>query len=287
MKYKVLSSDQIEHFIQHGYVVMRNAFPREVASQWVDKGFQRLGYDRHDPKTWVEPRHHMKGTTSFDVATFAPNVAAAVYDLVGGQERIGSPYTWSDAFIMNLGVGADKPWTPPSPGAGGWHKDGDFFKHFLDSPEQGILTIVCWTDMVHQGGGTFIAPDSIGVISRFLADHPEGVHPNGFGGLINECKEFIELTGNAGDVVLHHPFMLHATSQNVKRVERAITNPGVHLKEPMNFNRPNAADFSPLELAVLRGLGVERYDFKPTTPRERMDPKEVHAMSKPAKARAM
>ncbi len=64
--------------------------------------------------------------------------------------------------------------------------------------------------------------------------------------------------------------MLHATSQNVLRVERAITNPAVHLKEPMNFNRPNPADFSPVELAILRGLGKERYDFK-TDPRARED----------------
>jgi hypothetical protein len=69
--------------------------------------------------------------------------------------------------------------------------------------------------------------------------------------------------------------MLHATSQNVLRVERAITNPPVGLKEPMNFNRERAEDFSPLELGVLRGLGVDRYDFKPTAPRQRIVPERV------------
>jgi hypothetical protein len=279
MNYRVLTQDQINHFIQHGYVILRKAFAREIASEWVDRGFKRLDYDRHDRSTWKAPRHHMPGTNSVDVNEFAPNVWAAVCDLLGGEERVRAPYTWSDAFIMNLGVGADRPWTPPSPGAGGWHKDGDFFMHFLDSPEQGLLTIVCWTDMVHQGGGTFIAPDSVGVVAKFLSAHPEGVHPTDpkWNTLIHDCHEFIELTGEAGDVVLHHPFMLHATSQNVLRVERAITNPPVHLREPMNFNRENAADFSAVERGVLRGLGVDRYDFKPTGPRTRLDPKEVHA----------
>jgi hypothetical protein len=280
MQPRFLSADQIEHFIQNGYIVMKNAFPREVASQWADRGFHRLGYDRHDRSTWKETRIHMPGTQRADVPEFAPDVWAAVCDLLGGEERVNQPYRWSDAFIMNLGVGADQPWQPPSPAAKGWHKDGDFFRHFLDSPEQGLLTIVCWTDMVHQGGGTFIAPDSVGVVARYLAAHPEGLSPNEFGKLIDDCHEFIELTGEAGDVVLHHPYMLHATSQNVLRVERAITNPPVSLKEPMNFNRENAADFSPVELGVLHGLGVDRLDFKPTAPREKIVPPRVQRQQK-------
>ncbi len=276
---RVLSTEQIEHFIQHGYVIVRDAFPRETASKWVDLGFKRLGYDRHDNSTWTAPRTHMPCMNSVAVPEFAPKAWSAVCQLLGGEERV-NPYRWSDGFIMNLGVGADKPWTPPSVQCTGWHKDGDFFKHFLDSPEQGLLTIVCWTDMVHQGGGTFIAPDSVGVVARFLADHPGGVLPNAFPNLINDCHEFMELTGQAGDVVLHHPYMLHATSQNVLRVERAITNPPAGLKEPMNFNRPNPADFSPVERGVLRGLGVDRYDFKPTAPRERIVPERVKAQAR-------
>jgi hypothetical protein len=47
------------------------------------------------------------------------------------------------------------------PSSPDWHKDGDFFRHFLDSPEQGLLTIVLWSDIEERGGGTFIAPDSV------------------------------------------------------------------------------------------------------------------------------
>jgi hypothetical protein len=110
----------------------------------------------------------------------------------------------------------------------------------------------------------------------------------GFGQLISECKQFVELTGGPGDVVLHHPYMLHATSQNVLQVERAITNPPVALNEPMNFNRPNKEDFSPLERGVLKGLGVDRYDFRPTSPREKIVPERVkrqQAMLEAEKAR--
>jgi hypothetical protein len=81
----------------------------------------------------------------------------------------------------------------PSPELSAWHKDGDFFRHFLDSREQGLLTIVLWTDMHHQGGGTFIAADSVPVIARYLAEHPEGVFPTDFDfrTLTRQCKELI------------------------------------------------------------------------------------------------
>ncbi len=55
-----------------------------------------------------------------------------------------------------------------------------------------------------------IATDGIGHVARFLADHPEGI-PAGkdaadrgigfnFRNLINKCDQFVELTGEIGDV---------------------------------------------------------------------------------------
>ena len=58
-----------------------------------------------------------------------------------------------------------------------------------------------------------------------------------------------------------HPFMLHATSQNVLRHGRMISNPPIALREPLRFDRDDPRDFSAVESAVLRGLGVERLPF--------------------------
>jgi len=177
---------------------------------------------------------------------------------------------WSDAFIINFRKGADKPWEPPSAKVSGWHKDGSYFRHFLDSREQALLTIVLWSDVRHRGGGTFIAPDSVRVIARLLQAHPEGLAPGDFNfqELIGQCSQFEELTGDAGDFVILHPFMLHASSQNVLGRPRFMSNPPIMLKEPMNLNRENPADFSLLERATLHYLGKERLDFRPAAPRE-------------------
>jgi len=276
MERQVLTDAEVAHFIERGHVVLKNCFPREAAEPWVEDAFARIGYDRHDPGTWEQKRWHLPGDNVVDVKEFAPRAYGAICDLCG-EDRVAGPLRWSDAMIMNLGIGADEPWQAPDQWKKGWHKDGDFFRHFLDSPEQGLLVIVLWSDVIHRGGGTFIACDSVGPVSRHLARHPEGVLPNGFPtpSLLNECSDFAEMSGQVGDVVLLHPFMLHCASQNVLAVERLITNPPVHLKEPMNLNRENPDDFSPVELSVLRGLGVERLDYQPTGSRERIVPERV------------
>src|SRR5262249_15983825 len=101
----------------------------------------------------------------------------------------------------------------------------------------------------------------------YLLQHPEGVDDFDYKNILSQCSEFVELTGRAGDFVILHPFMAHASSQNVIRAPRFMTNPPVVLKEPLNLNRPNAEEYSLLERATLHYLGMERVDFKPTTPR--------------------
>src|SRR5918999_3807322 len=275
--YRVLSDEQVEHFITRGHVVVHDCFDKQLAAEWVERGFVRLGYDPNDPATWEKGRIHMPRTLNVDCKDFSPKAWGAVCDLLGGEDRIQQPYTWGDSFIVNLREGADRPWEPPSPRSPGWHKDGDFFRHFLDSPEQGLLTLVLWSDVEHQGGATFVATGSVGPVARFLAARPEGVPPNAFpvGELVGQCTEFVEAAGRVGDVFLLHPYLLHAKSQNVLRRPRLITNPPVHLTEPMRFDRPDPADFSLVERAVLRGLGVASYEFRPTAPREEIVPERV------------
>ena len=188
-------------------------------------------------------------------------------------------------------------WEPkvtPKNGKAQWSKKAAgtktaiFFRHYLDSPEQGLLTIILWTDVLPSGGSTFVACDSVAPIARFLADHPEGVMPGGFpfGQMAADCRDKIEATGQAGDVYLMHPYLLHASSLNKLRLPRLITNPPVALREPMQFNRENPDDFSLVERAVLRGLGVEKYDFSPTGEREKVVPKRVQMQAQMREAEA-
>ena len=277
MPYRMLTDEQAEHFLRRGYVVVSDCFSRDEARRWTDRAFDRLGYRRDDPSTWTQGRVHMPRMETWEVREFAPKAWAAMADLLGGEECIAQPAFWGDSFIVNFNDGADRPWQPPSAESPGWHKDGDWFVHFLDSPEQGLLTLVVWSDIGPQGGGTFVAADSVAVVARFLRDHPDGLRPEQFRfrEMIAECREFVEVMGSVGDVVLLHPYILHASSQNPSGIPRFITNPAVSLKEPMQFDRSDPGDYSLVVRAVLHGLGVERLAFAPTGERARIVPERV------------
>ena len=227
-------------------------------------------------------------------------------ELLGGEERIDPVSSaWGDSFIVNLGtpaLAADPRPVPPVE-LDNWHVDGDFFVHFLDSPEQALLVIPVFSDIAHAGGATYIAPDGIDLIARYLAQHPEGVLPAklsfvpsdsaakyaeprddpGFWSHLEQvkrCTKFVELTAETGDVVLLHPLMLHSASKNHLRVPRVITNPPVALKAPFQFARDDPDEYSLVELKTLKALGVDRFEFKPTTERRKVVPPRVGIQAK-------
>jgi len=85
-------------------------------------------------------------------------------------------------------------------------------------------------------------------------------------------ETFHEMTGNIGDVVLMHPFMLHSASKNLLRRVRVITNPPVSLKEPFRLNRDNHEEYSLVELKTLKELempnGVGNWKIEENSRRE-------------------
>ncbi|KAF4623510.1 hypothetical protein D9613_001664 [Agrocybe pediades] len=298
-QYEYLTSEQVEFFLENGYVIIKNAFTREQAAEWTKDLWFRLNLDPADKSGWDRERIHLPRKKSEKVATFAPKAWAAIKDLVGGEDRIHKDAsTWGDSFIVNLGTEEWEKTKEPLPpqDLDNWHVDGDFFIHYLDSPEQALLVIPIYSDIEPMGGGTMICPDGIDIIANYLAKHPEGVRVTplsftpstskfedykddpGYWSHLNEikkCSRFVEMTGEVGDVVLMHPLMMHSASKNHLRVPRIITNPPVSLVKPFNFDRENPDDYSLVELKTLKALGVERFPFQITTERRRVVPARV------------
>jgi hypothetical protein len=148
-----------------------------------------------------------------------------------------------------------------------------------------------FTDIAPNGGGTMICPEAIPKLAKHLYDHPEGVSPRMtprgepdfkeekdlefFRNIARSCENFIEATGEVGDVYLMHPFMLHAPSSNALRRVRIITNPPVFLNEPHCFDREDG-NYSLVELVTMRSLGKENLSgWKITGPRENVVPERL------------
>ena len=259
--YDFLTETQVAHFVDRGFVIIQDCFSSTVASSWREQAFTRLGCDERLPETWTEDRVRLPAVHEVVVRDFAPRAWGAICDLLGGEEHVAArPIVWRDGFHINIRYGADGPWIPPGPSAIGWHKQDGDYHHLLGGPRLGLSVIVVCSEIEHRGGGTFISPDSVVQVARLLAQHPEGLPPGyKFGDLIHECKEFVELTGHVGDVVLCHPHMLLAESGNHSCVPAVTLDAPVSLQAPMDLHREMVSEYSPTEQAILNALDVEHF----------------------------
>ncbi|RDL37065.1 Uncharacterized protein BP5553_04498 [Venustampulla echinocandica] len=285
----VLSEEQKAHFLEHGYIKVPACFTREEAATFSKNLWPRLSMSPTDKSTWTGgERINMPWHNHIPVEEFAPKAWSAMCQLLGGDERIadGMWRSWSDGFIVNFGkeeYAADAAKRESGKDRGeelreldNWHNDGDFFVHFLDSQEQGLLVIPLWSDIEPRGGGTALACDGIKYIAQHLYEHPEGVTPwmrsvddpthDSYEGrdfwqslAADKSKvrgsSIVEATGQIGDVFFLHPLMLHSASKNELRNLRIITNPPVSLKEPFCFDREDPSHYSLVEQKTLRDLG--------------------------------
>jgi hypothetical protein len=147
----ILSEAQKSQFLEHGFVKIEKCFTRAQAADFTADLWVRLGMSPRDKTTWTAERTNMPWHGMVAISTFAPRAWAAMCQLLGGSDRISNYFeSWGDSFIVNLGLPEYKAddeldlrndlW--------GWHNDGDFFVHFLDSPQQALLVIPLWSDIV-------------------------------------------------------------------------------------------------------------------------------------------
>jgi len=268
----VLSDEDKQQFIEKGYVRLEQCFTKEHADWMLKDMWVRLGIDKKDESTWGKrDKMNLPFHRTWPIKSASPKLFNAICELLGDEDRIDPTGTQlEDNLIVNLGFEKYRSgWVEPKD-MDNWHVDGDYFLHFLDSPEQALTVVCIWTEEVKShGGATFISTDSLPHSCKILADHPEGLLPPDFHylDLVKKCNEFMECTGKCGDVYILHPLLLHSASRNSLGIVRVITNPRVSLKDPFCFNRPDG-DYSVVEKATLNAMGVSSLDFKIAKPRE-------------------
>lgn len=285
----IITREEAECFVANGFVVIKGAFSKDHASRIAAQAWRELeidhGVDQNDPGTWAR-RGRGPGPSGYArlrgsdqqhrLRSLAPRAFQAQLDVVGGAHRFpqnGEQLAWGEGVVSNLGIEDDPRWQPPAARQPGWHKDGWHFRHFLNSPEQALVTVPLYSDVQPKSGGTYLAVDSIGPVARLMLDSPEGIHPDsvqGGGylipGLVEQCREFAELTGEAGDMALLHPYMLHRVSINPSARPRFIANMAPVLEEPMVFDRAPGDNYSLVELTTLRALGQTSCGFEQERP---------------------
>ncbi len=254
----VLSQDEIGRFVADGFVAIRGAIPAHVIQACQDAIWAELaghGVRRDDPATWTEPVVRIITPDS------PPFAAAGSTRLVGEAcDQLLGPGRW----IRHPGVGGTTPVrfpSPADPGDAGWHIEASYSDAHgprvnIRSRGRGMLALYLFTDVGPDDAPTRIRPGS-------HLDVPPILSPAGDDGMdwptaaqqavqASAHRPTVWATGQAGDVFLCHPFLVHAASWPHRgRSPRMMAQPPVLLTDgqfPPPSDRP--VPLTPVEQAM-------------------------------------
>jgi hypothetical protein len=253
---EILTTGQIDSFIDDGFCRLSGAFTAAQAAAVRQRLWRRMEKKarirENDPSTWP-PNYDIEEHLNHPEvsACFTDRLAGAIEQLVGADRWRGIR-SWG-LWPVNFSYGADRTDDYPSRG---WHIDGNWFRHTIDSPYQGLLVIGLFTDIEPGWGGTILALGSHKRTARVLARQRGGIqHRDLFRAVLSEpLGNFHEITGRAGDVVLAHPFLFHTRGFKRAGPPRIISNTEAGLTRPLRFNRRNLQEYSVLETSILGAL---------------------------------
>lgn len=159
---------------------------------------------------------------------------------------------------------------PPWTVNGHYHIDGSNYQHYPFSRNIGLIPMMFFSDVLISGGGTTVVEGSHLEASNILFE--AGLKGCGSKELNNKVTEYcfenesniVELTGNIGDIVFMHPFLLHARSTNISPVNldsvRVLCHPTISLKNNMNFCKP-FSELSIVEQSIVLSLVDDEASF--------------------------
>jgi len=254
-----LTRSQIEQFIDEGLVRLNGAFPRALADEGREILWRATGCDPGDASTWTRPVVWLGAHDQepFRRAMNTPHLHDAFDQLVG--KGCWAPRYSIGTFPVRFPTNQDT-------GDTGWHIDASFPGE--DSDPNNFLT---WRVNVHSRGRALLllflfsdveeedAPTRIRVGSHL--EMAKMLEPAGEKGMSILDIDFppgraeAVATGEAGTVYLCHPFLVHAAQINRGKRPRFLAQPPLHPARPFELQRPDPDGYSPVELAIRRGLG--------------------------------
>lgn len=257
-----LSPAAIEAFVETGFVHLTGAFPRATAAAGCEILWRMAGVDPADPSTWTRPviRLDGSGAPPFAEAANTPRLVRACDQLAGAGR-------WLPRF--GLGTFPLRFPHPADPGDCGWHIDASFmlpgeaeYRINVRSRGRALLMLFLFTDVGPDDAPTRIRPGSHLDVPPVLAAAGEEGWPfmeacrrlDAAGALDSPRRPVALATGEAGDVYLCHPFLVHAAQVHRGRRPRAIAQPPLDARAPLDLERAEGA-CSPVERAVRRALG--------------------------------
>jgi hypothetical protein len=250
----------LDGFLRDGYVVVRGAFPAATARacrELIWAALAEQGVTRDEPASWNRPvvRVNCPESEPFAAAGTAPALADA-YDRLLGAGR----------WARRAGVGGTVPVRFPSeadPGDAGYHVEGSYegpggYWTNVRSRGRGLLALFLFSDVGPDDAPTRLIVGSHHLIPAVLQPYGEaGTHSGNVARQLRHsalCRQSASATGQAGDVFLCHPFLVHtATWPHRGRAPRMIAQAGVAVPDGFTLD---GTDPSPVARAIAAGLAA-------------------------------
>jgi hypothetical protein len=256
----VLTPNQIEQFIEQGFIRLDQAFPQELADQGRAILWRDTACDPRDRSTWTRPVVWLGDHAQelFRKAANAPLLHAAFDQLVGeGRwQRRQSLGTFPVRFPSQNDTGDT-----------GWHVDASFpgqdsgpddyfsWRVNLHSRGRALLMLFLFSDIAEADAPTRIRVGSHFEVAKMHATAGDaGLRPGDIDyQKTDQCHE-VFATGLAGTVYLCHPFLVHAAQVNRGSQPRFMAQPPLLPTAPLELSRADASAHSPVERAIRRAL---------------------------------
>lgn len=250
-----LTDAAVENFVADGFVRLRGAVPRDTVAQCADELWAASKVARDDPASWTEPvvRLGAFATPPFRAAANTAPLRAA-YDRLVGPGRWTAP-AGLGTFPLRFPV--DK-----EPGDDGWHLDASFagddgrYRVNLESRGRALLMLFLFSDVGPDDAPTRIRAGSHLDVPPLLAE--AGAEGREWLDLCadavpaSEKRPETAAVGEAGDVYLCHPFLVHAAQRHRGTVPKLMAQPPLRQPRALDLT---GADPTPVERGVLAGLG--------------------------------
>ena len=232
----VLTVEEVEQFEQEGFIRLRHAIPRELALSCRDLAAAQLGIDLSDPSSWNAPvRRGLVEGTDIARAANTPRLIEAIHQLLDPEAWMPRPNLGS--FVVRFPSEMD-------PGDAGWHIDSSYQRPGSDawyvnyrSKARGLLLLCLLSDVGLDDAPTRVKPGSHRVIAPLLRRFGD----EGIIGQLAPLPVLVETTafatGDAGDVYLCHPFLVHAASWPHRGdAPRFVSQPPISLSDSLQID---------------------------------------------------
>jgi phytanoyl-CoA dioxygenase PhyH len=249
----VFNELEIEQFLSDGYLILRGAFSAQVAAECREFVWKQVPLWDQCTSNGMPMVHLKKGFSCAPFDHVASDRLKSARDQIVGAGRWNDPggYGWWPLLF------------PGFPGSGGWHLDGNpSVVGYPTEHHHALVTLFLFSDVGPGDGGTPMLRGSHLDVGRVVADAGRSgvtwtqVKLKLAANLLNPGESQIaHVTGEAGDVALLHPFLIHGFGANRGNRIRFACNPPTYLMEPLNLQRPDSA-YSVLERSIRKMSGL-------------------------------